>query len=45
MQTPTFSPLSYTYKKTDSDVWVLNTNDIPVDQAKIAELEEETCVC
>lgn len=35
MLSPTFTDLNYTYKKEDSDVWVLNTNDIPVEKSKI----------
>ena len=27
---PEITPLNYTYKKEDTDVWVLNKNDIPV---------------
>lgn len=36
-RTPTFTSLQYSYKKSDSDVWVLNTKDIPVDQELIAD--------
>lgn len=28
---PTVTPITYTYKKPDDDVWVLNDRDIPVD--------------
>lgn len=34
---PIITELNYTYKKPDTEVWVLNTEDIPVDQAKIKD--------
>jgi len=34
---PTITKLNYTYKKEDSDVWVLNKEDIPVDPAQIKD--------
>ncbi len=32
MTSPKFTNLNYTYKKPETDVWVLNTDDIPVDK-------------
>jgi len=37
MNNPTFTPLPYTYKKSDSDVWVLNLDDVPVDKKMIKD--------
>jgi uncharacterized RmlC-like cupin family protein len=37
MTTPHITNLNYTYKKPDTDVWVLNTDDIPVDEALIKD--------
>lgn len=37
MNSPTFTPLPYTYKKTDSDVWVLNLDDLPIDKESIKD--------
>ena len=37
MPRPHVTPLSYTYKKPDTDVWVLNTDDIPVDHTLIKD--------
>lgn len=34
---PLITPLNYTYKKPESEVWVLNTDDIPVDSSKIKD--------
>lgn len=34
---PIITPLQYTYKKPDADVWVLNTSDIPLDFTKIKD--------
>lgn len=34
---PIITKLNYTYKKEDSDVWVLNKEDIPVTQSKIKD--------
>jgi len=34
---PTITKLDYTYKKTGSDVWVLNEDDIPIDAAQIKD--------
>lgn len=34
---PTIIKLNYTYKKPDTEVWVLNTDDIPVDKSKIKD--------
>lgn len=34
---PTFLNLPYSYKKTESDVWVLNSADIPVPQELIKD--------
>lgn len=34
---PIFTPLNYTYKKEDSDVWVLNFTDIPVNAEKVKD--------
>lgn len=36
---PVITPLSYTYKKRDSDVWVLNTKDIPLDFTQIKDTQ------
>lgn len=35
--TPTFLKINYTYKKPETDVWVLNTDDIPLDKTKIRD--------
>ncbi|NCN44998.1 MAG: hypothetical protein COU63_00260 [Candidatus Pacebacteria bacterium CG10_big_fil_rev_8_21_14_0_10_36_11] len=35
--TPIITKLNYTYKKPDTDVWVLNTDDIPVGKEKIKD--------
>lgn len=37
MLSPTITNLSFTYKKSDSDVWVLNTDDIPINQDLIKD--------
>lgn len=37
MKSPTITELKYTYKKPDTDVWVLNTDDIPVNKALIQD--------
>ncbi|MEK9179443.1 MAG: hypothetical protein AAB893_03165 [Patescibacteria group bacterium] len=37
MQQPTFLNLKYTYKKPGTEVWVLNTDDIPLDKALIKD--------
>lgn len=37
MLEPTITTLSYTYKKPNTEVWVLNTKDIPVDQELIKD--------
>jgi hypothetical protein len=37
MPSPTITALNYTYKKPDTDVWVLNTTDIPVPFEKIKD--------
>lgn len=34
---PVFTQLNYTYKKPDTNVWVLNTDDIPVEKSKIKD--------
>lgn len=34
---PIFTPLNYTYKKPDTNVWVLNSKDIPVESSKIKD--------
>ncbi|MCD8484581.1 hypothetical protein LRY60_03180 [Candidatus Woesebacteria bacterium] len=34
---PKITPLNFTYKKDDSDVWVLNTDDIPIDKSLIKD--------
>lgn len=34
---PFIKELNYTYKKPDTDVWVLNTDDIPVPKEKIKD--------
>lgn len=34
---PIIAKLNYTYKKPDTDVWVLNTDDIPVGKEKIKD--------
>lgn len=31
------TPLNFTYKKAGADVWVLNTDDIPLDKAKVKD--------
>lgn len=36
---PTFQTLNYSYKKPDTDVWVLNTDDIPVDVQQIKDIQ------
>ena len=37
MSSPKVTLLNYTYKKPDTDVFVLNTNDIPIDKTKIKD--------
>ena len=32
---PKFTKLEYTYKKEESDVWVLNTEDIPLNMSQV----------
>lgn len=34
---PIITKLEYTYKKPDDDVWVLNTNDIPLESQRIKD--------
>jgi hypothetical protein len=34
---PIITELAYTYKKPDTEVWVLNTDNIPVDKDKIKD--------
>lgn len=34
---PRITKLNYTYKKEDSDVWVLNKNDIPIDFGQVKD--------
>lgn len=36
---PVIQSLNYTYKKPDSNVWVLNTDDIPVDKELIHDVQ------
>lgn len=36
---PQIQPLNPTYKKPDTDVWVLNTDDIPVDKESIQDIQ------
>jgi uncharacterized RmlC-like cupin family protein len=36
---PNFQKLNYTYKKSDSEVWVLNTKNIPVDHSKVVDVQ------
>jgi uncharacterized RmlC-like cupin family protein len=37
MPSPKFTNLEYTYKKPDAEVWVLNTDDIPVSKDLIED--------
>lgn len=37
MLAPTIIDLNYTYKKQDSDVWVLNIDDIPIDKSMMKD--------
>ena len=37
MPSPQFTTLNYTYNKPDTDVWVLNTTDIPVEKSLIKD--------
>lgn len=37
MNKPTITKLNYTYKKPDTEVWVLNTDDIPVDKLLVKD--------
>ncbi|QQS38392.1 hypothetical protein IPM62_03330 [Candidatus Woesebacteria bacterium] len=39
MSSPTILNLNYTYKKPDTDVWVLNTEDIPIDKKLIKDMQ------
>ncbi len=39
MPAPTFTPLNYTYRKKSTDVWVLNTDDIPVSSDRIKDVQ------
>ncbi len=34
---PKITKLNYTYKKEESDVWVLNKGDIPIDPSKVKD--------
>ena len=34
---PIITKLNFTYKKSDSEVWVLNTDDIPIDKNQIKD--------
>lgn len=36
---PKITPLNYTYKKPDTDVWVLNGDDIPVPKEKVKDMQ------
>lgn len=36
---PKITPLNYTYKKPDTDVWVLNSDDIPVPKDKVKDMQ------
>jgi uncharacterized RmlC-like cupin family protein len=37
MPSPKIITLDYTYKKPDVDVWILNTDDIPIDKSLIKD--------
>lgn len=37
MTQPKITKLNYSYKKPDTDTWVLNTDDIPFDKSKIKD--------
>lgn len=37
MNKPTITKINYTYKKPDTDIWVLNTDDIPVDKSFVKD--------
>lgn len=37
MQKPKLTKLNFSYKRNDTDLWVLNTNDIPVDKNLIKD--------
>lgn len=37
MASPEIKDLEYTYKKPESEVWVLNTDDIPIDLSQIED--------
>ena len=39
MLEPIITPLSFTYKREDTDVWVLNRDDIPLDPQKAKDLQ------
>lgn len=37
MNKPTITKINYTYKKPETEVWVLNTDDIPVDKSFVKD--------
>lgn len=37
MPNPKITPINYTHKKPDTDVWVLNTDDIPVEKTLVKD--------
>ncbi|NMC98927.1 MAG: hypothetical protein GYA62_04325 [Bacteroidales bacterium] len=39
MQFPEFIKLNYTYKKPESEVWVLNTDDLPLEKELIKDTQ------
>ncbi len=39
MPTPNVIPISYSYKKPESDVWVLNTDDLPIEKERIRDMQ------
>jgi len=34
---PIITPLNYSYKKPNEDLWVLNTDDLPIDMEKVKD--------
>lgn len=37
MAAPLITPISYTYQKPNTEVWVLNMDDVPVEKSKILD--------
>jgi hypothetical protein len=37
MSQPLITPLNYTYKKSETDVWVLNLDDLPIEKSLVKD--------